>query len=298
MISLKQLRHLTVIAEQTNMHKAAEVLHITQPALTRSLNALEGALNVRLFDRHSGGMRATPFCIKILGKCERVLLDVEDIQRAARLFQNIEEGELNVGVGRGVRELVLRSSIPNFVSRYPKIQITVSEGTHEELIYRLKRRNIDFLVIGLNSFQKSNGLQKELITNVPLSVIARKGHPLQAEKNLSLNQLTQYPLMSPTSVGPEHPLSIALADSTPELLLPHIICGDYPTLISTLLCSDSVLISAAYNCASELRQGSLAELAVAHRALNTELGIIELDKRSRSPAVQKFIDILTEVLTS
>lgn len=55
-VTVKQLRHLTAIAEQANMHKAAEVLHITQPALTRSLNTLESLLNVRLFDRHSGGM--------------------------------------------------------------------------------------------------------------------------------------------------------------------------------------------------------------------------------------------------
>ncbi len=91
MISLKQRRHLTVIAEQTNMHKAAEILHITQPALTRSLNTLEGLLNVRLFDRHSGGMRATPFCTEIVDKCQQILLDVEDIQRAARLLHDVEE---------------------------------------------------------------------------------------------------------------------------------------------------------------------------------------------------------------
>ena len=96
MISLKQLRHLTVIAEQTNMHKAAEVLHITQPALTRSLNALEGLLNVRLFDRHSGVMRATPFCTEIFDKCQQILLVVDYVQRVARLLHNVSEGELNV----------------------------------------------------------------------------------------------------------------------------------------------------------------------------------------------------------
>ena len=292
MISLKQLRHLTVIAEQTNMHKAAEVLHITQPALTRSLNTLEGLLNVRLFDRHSGGMRATPFCTEIIDKCHQILFDVEDIQRAARLLHNVEEGELNVGVGRGIGELVLRNSIPEFVSRHPNIRITVVEGTHDDLTRGLELRDFDFLVIGLGSYQGASGLRKELITNVPLSVIARAGHPLQAGKNLSLSQLTQYALMSPTSVGSEHPLALAVADAKPELILPHVICGDYPTLISTLLCSDCVLISSVHNCESELRQGLLVALDVTHPALNAELGIIEIDKRSRSPAAEAFMTIL------
>ncbi|MEJ6540406.1 MAG: LysR family transcriptional regulator, partial [Halioglobus sp.] len=252
----------------------------------------EGLLNVRLFDRHSGGMRATPFCTEIVDKCQQILLDVEDIQRAARLLHDVEEGELNVGVGRGVGELVLRNSIPEFVLRHPNIRITVVEGTHDDLTRGLEKRDFDFLVIGLGSYQGASGLRKEFITNVPLSVIARTGHPLQAEKNLSLSQLTQYSLMSPTSVGSEHPLALAVVDANPELILPHVICGDYPTLISTLLCSDCVLISSAYNCESELRQGLLVALDVTHPALNTELGIIEIDKRSRSPAAEAFMTIL------
>ena len=104
--------------------------------------------------------------------------------------------------------------------------------------------------------------------------------------------------MSPTSVGSEHPLALAVADANPELILPHVICGDYPTLISTLLCSDCVLISSAYNCESELRQGLLIALDVTHPALNTELGIIEIDKRSRSPAAEAFMTILVTSLVA
>ena len=297
MISLKQLRHLTVIAEQTNMHKAAEVLHITQPALTRSLNALEGLLNVRLFDRHSGGMRATLFCTEIIDKCQQILLDVEDIQRAARIYQNIEVGELHIGVGRGVRELVLRTSVPEFVSQHPNISITVGEGTPEELDQRLKQRNVDLLITGLGSHSEVTEYRTELITNVPLSVITRKGHPMQSQKNISFSQLAKYPPITSTLVGPTHPLRDQIQTAT-GLLKPHIACSDFPTLIAVLLCSDSWLVSSEYNCASELEQGALVKLDATHPSLNTELGIIELNKRSRSPAAQKFIDILTKELAS
>jgi DNA-binding transcriptional LysR family regulator len=297
MISLKQLRHLTVIAEQTNMHKAAEVLHITQPALTRSLNTLEGLLNVRLFDRHSGGMRATLFCTEIIGKCQQIVLDVEDIQRAARIYQNIEVGELHIGVGRGVRELVLRTSVPEFVSQHPNISITVGEGTPEELDQRLKQRNVDLLITGLGSHREVTEYRKELITNVPLSVITRKGHPMQSQKNISFSQLAKYPPITSTLVGPTHPLRDQIKTAT-GLLKAHIECSDFPTLIAVLLCSDSWLVSSEYNCASELEQGALVKLDATHPSLNTELGIIELNKRSRSPAAQKFIDILTKELAS
>ena len=128
MVTVKQLRHLTAIVEQGNMHRAAESLHITQPALTRSLTTLEGLLDVRLFDRHSGGMQATPFCLEIIEKCQQILLDVEDIQRAARIYRNVEAGELHIGVGRGLRELVLRNSIPKFVSQHPNIVLPLAKA--------------------------------------------------------------------------------------------------------------------------------------------------------------------------
>ncbi|MDG2272857.1 MAG: LysR family transcriptional regulator, partial [Halioglobus sp.] len=250
MISLKQLRHLTVIAEQTNMHKAAEVLHITQPALTRSLNTLEGLLNVKLFDRHSGGMRATLFCTEIIGKCQQIVLDVEDIQRAARIYQNIEVGELHIGVGRGVRELVLRTSVPEFISQHPNIRITVGEGTPEELDQRLKQRNVELLITGLGSHRDVTEYRTELITNVPLSVITRKGHPMQSQKNISFSQLAKYPPITSTLVGPTHPLRDQIKTAT-GLLKAHLECSDFPTLIAVLLCSDSWLVSSEYNCASE-----------------------------------------------
>ncbi len=298
MVSLKQLRHLTVIAEQTNMHKAAELLHITQPALTRSLNTLEGLLNVRLFDRHSGGMRATPFCTEIIDKCQQILLDVEDIQRAASIYQNLEAGEINIGVGGGVRELVLRTSIPEFVSQHPHVGITIIEDTAEELARKLKQRDVELLIAGLGSFRNVSEFQSELIANVPLSVITRSGHPLRSQKKISFDQLAQYPLVSPTLLGPTHPLVNAILNSDSGVTKPHITCSDYPTLKNVLLGSDACLISAEFNCQAELQQGALVQLDVVHPALNTELGIVEMGKRSRSPAAQKFIDIFTEKLTS
>ncbi len=294
MVTVKQLRHLTAIVELGNMHKAAESLHITQPALTRSLTTLEGLLDVRLFDRHSGGMQATPFCVEIIEKCQRVLLDVEDIQRAARFYQNVEVGELHMGVGRGLRELVLRHSIPEFVSQHPDIRIVVSEDAPEELTRRLMTRDVELVVAGIGSFQHIDELRSEFITNVPLSVITRSGHPLQPKKKVSFRQLAQYPLLTPTRLGSTHPLVTAIQKAAPGLTEPYVICSDYPTLKAVLMRSDSWLLSSAFNCESELQQGILAELDVAHLSLKTELGITEIHKRSRSPAAQKFIDILTD----
>ena len=239
-------------------------------------------------------MRATPFCLEIIDKCQQLLLDVDDIQRAARIYQNLEAGEINIGVGGGVRELVLRKSIPEFVSQHPHIGITVVEDTAAEAASKLKQRKVELLIAGLGSFRNESEFQSELIANVPLFAFVRSGHPLRSQKNISFGQLARYPLVSPTILGPTHPLLNAILNSGSEITKPHITCSDYPTLKNVLLGSDACLISAELNCESEVRQGMLVKLDFAHPALNTELGIIQLGKRSRSPAAQKYIDILTE----
>ena len=129
-------------------------------------------------------------------------------------------------------------------------------------------------------------------------MIARKGHPLESGKNLSFSQLIGYPLVTPAQVRPSHKLFKTVTESASGQLDPHIICSDFPTLIGVLICSDSLLVSATFNCEDELRQGTLVELDITHPALKTELGVIEIDKRSRSPAAQEFIDILTKGLTA
>ncbi|MDG2442817.1 MAG: LysR family transcriptional regulator [Luminiphilus sp.] len=293
MATVKQLRHLTAIVEHGNMHKAADSLHITQPALTRSLNTLEDLLDVRLFDRHSGGMHPTPFCLEIIEKCQQILLGVDDIQRAAGIYQNVEAGELAIGVGRGTRELVLRNSIPEFVSRHPNIAITISEDTPEELSRRLLTRDVELIVAGVTSFRHLSEFRSEVLTNVPLSVIARKGHPLASKKKIRFKQLAQYPIITATLLGPSHPLlnSISAEIGTTE---PHLTCSDFPTLKDVLARSDAWLISSEFNCKPELLNGTLVKLDVTHPSLQTELGVIEIDRRARSPAAQKFVDILAE----
>jgi len=297
MVTVKQLRHLTAIVEQGNMHKAAEALHLTQPALTRSLNTLENLLEVRLFDRHSGGMHATPFCLAIIEQCQQVLLDVDDIHRAARIHNNVEAGELSIGVGRALRELVLRHSIPEFVSQHPDVRIEITEDSPEELTRKLMNRDIELIAAGIGSYRQVNEFTHEFVTTVPLSVIARKGHPLESKKKLSFKQLTRYPLIAATNVGPTHPLWIAVNTQT-GITGPHVTCSDYPTLIDVLIRSDSILISSAFNCEEELQDGVLVTLEFPHPSLQGDLGITEVEKRSRSPAAQKFIDILSEELSN
>jgi len=291
MLTLKQLRHLRAILKHGTIHAAADALHLTQSAITRSLNTLEESLGIRLFERAKTGMTPTDFCLKIASDCSQVLLDIDDIEREASLYRQVESGELNIAVGRAIKELALRDTLPEFMVTRPKISVSVSEGTPNELSYRLKQREIDLLLAGFGSYRSDEELVHQHLADVPLSIVVRKGHPLEAAVNVPLKQLGGYPLIASTLLTSSNPLLAALSNAAPILDRPILNCGDYATLKAVLLQTDAWLPVPAQQFSEELRNQQLVQLDVRNDTLMIELSIIELKGRVRSPAAQAFVEL-------
>ncbi len=81
---------------QRSMIDAANAVHLTRSALTRSLHNLEEILGLALFERKKNGMQPTDFCLNMLAQSEKVLLAIKDMQRDAELECNIEQGKFNL----------------------------------------------------------------------------------------------------------------------------------------------------------------------------------------------------------
>ncbi|MFC6631948.1 LysR family transcriptional regulator [Microbulbifer taiwanensis] len=290
MLTLKQLRHLRAIVQHGTILRAAEVLHLTHPALTRSLNNLEETLGVQLFERSKAGMRPTPFCLQLARRCDQVLLDIDDIQREAELYRNVQTGTLNIGVGRAMKDLITRNTLPEFVESHPRVVVGVSEGTPEELVYRLKRRELDLLVAGSGSYRDIDGIRYQHLQDIPLSVIVNPAHPLRARADIRFDDLVPYPLIASTLVSAANPLYRAvLSAGDPNRQLPSLVCSDYSTLKDILLRTQSWLIAPEFYYSAEILGGELCTLDISHPALLSQLSVMDLGERSRSPAAAAFI---------
>ncbi|WP_082629047.1 LysR family transcriptional regulator [Pseudomonas sp. TTU2014-080ASC] len=296
MLTLKQLRHLQAVVRHGSIHRAADTLHVTPPALTRSLAILEEELGVQLFDRSKTGMHPTPFCDQILARCVKLLLDVDDLLREASLYRKVDTGRLNLGVGRGIREISLRPVLPEFISLYPKIQIHITEGSPEELVKGLRNRQFDLLLASFNGVNDSEGLRVQELKSVPSPIFVRSGHPLQDKKGVSLLELYEYPMLSASQLAPNHPISQYLAKPTglpPEV---HLLSSDYELLKQTLLRTNAWLPAPVSQLSAELRSGELVILDVPGWAFTAQISTIELSGRTRSPAAQHFIDLCMQSL--
>jgi DNA-binding transcriptional LysR family regulator len=273
-LTLKQLKHLQAVQRHGSVHRAADVLHITQSALTRSLATLEEGLGVRLFDRSTSGMQPTEFCLRIQERCEQLLL---------------ESGQLTLGLGRACRDLVLRAALPEFVRNHPQIKVQVNEGVPDELAYGLKSRQFDLIIAGSGSFAEIEGLTCQPLRTFNVPVFVRPDHPLAHRQGLTLAELTQFSMVATTDLSSAHPFRKKLAKMAQMQV--HVLCNDYQALSEILLSTNAWTAAPEQQFAAELASGSLATLSIEQWNLTTELSAIELTGRSRSPAAQRFVEL-------
>ena len=140
---LSDLRSFVALSEQLHFRRASELLHISQPALSKQIGRLEQRLGDELFIRRSKGLHLTPAGQVLLEHARRVIAEAVSAEHAARLAFRGEAGTLRVGFGvavlaRGLPELVLR-----FRRRFPSVDLTVKNMSTADQLQALTDRAID-----------------------------------------------------------------------------------------------------------------------------------------------------------
>ncbi|KZY37078.1 hypothetical protein A3754_09035 [Alcanivorax sp. HI0083] len=292
MISTKQLSHLKAVLDYGTIHAASQALHITQPALTRSLANLESQLGTPLFLRSKSGMTPTEFCLQIRHRAETVLSTLSDLKREAEIQQSVATGELRLAFGQAIKSSVLRRTLSKMLLEAPDVSLTISEGTPEELHRRLVNRQVDMLFMGAESIQDTTGIRQELITSLPLRAFARPDHPLSGEKDISVEQLSRYPLVAPQVLSSGHRLRSMLRARENALgLTPGVICSDYEATRKLLLETDAWAIAPEIQYQTELSENVLLSLDIPSLNYAIQLAVVEPKDQPRTAASERFLRI-------
>ena len=120
-LDIKLLRQMLSLAKHRNFARAAESLHISQPALSRSISNLEETLGVQLFDRTSGGVVPTAYGRLILERGREIVAKESELRREIRLMQGIEIGELAIGAGPFPFEISVGPAVSRLIATFPKL---------------------------------------------------------------------------------------------------------------------------------------------------------------------------------
>ncbi|MDK9705099.1 MAG: LysR family transcriptional regulator [Sulfuritalea sp.] len=190
----RRLQVFHAVAKQLSFTKAAEVLFMTQPAVTFQIKQLEEHFNTRLFDRGHGRIALTPAGEVVLGYAERILgLGAELDVRLSELTGEIS-GSLMVGASTTIAEFMLPGILGEFKSTFPNVRSRLIVGNSESIESRVMEHTIDIGFI--ESLSHASNLECEVCCDDELVVICHPRFPLARHKELTPQKLLGHPFVS------------------------------------------------------------------------------------------------------
>jgi len=149
MITLKQLRYLSALAQHGHFGKAAKACAVTQPALSMQIQELEAGLGVALVERRPGEASLTDVGLEVARRAERVLAATRDLADFAQHRGRLLTGRMQLGVIPSIAPYVLPKILPVLQRRYPELRVELRETQTRILVEELHRGALDVIMLAL-----------------------------------------------------------------------------------------------------------------------------------------------------
>lgn len=198
---LTPIQHALALAQTRNFARAAEVVHITQPALSRSIAALERELGVRLFDRLTTGVELTSFGTLLIERGSQLIGDVALIKREIDLLGGLQTGSLAVAAGPYASESLVGRVASRLLARHPGLSVSIQTMDARDVVSGVLEARFDVGVASSARIAKAPKLVIEALEPHAVHFVCRPGHPLVRQKNLELAQMLKYPIVAGHMAG-------------------------------------------------------------------------------------------------
>lgn len=195
-MTLVQLRHLIELAATGSFSQSAIKLHLTQPALSRSIKALEDELGQPLFDRIGRKNELTTFGSQIVQRARVLVDDAKELRQTSLRLKKGEIGQFRIGMGSGPGVMLMSPMLMLMATEFPKAHIDISRGSTTLLVQALRERFLDALILDIRSLQPSADLKVEAIYEMAGAFMCRPGHPLANKSSVPFAMLRDYPIAS------------------------------------------------------------------------------------------------------
>jgi LysR family hydrogen peroxide-inducible transcriptional activator len=192
-MTLTELRYLVAVARERHFGKAAEACFVSQPTLSVAIKKLEEELDVKLFERGSNEVTATPLGLEIVRQAQVVLEQVADLKEIARRGNDPVSGPLRLGVIYTIAPYLLPDLVQLSIARAPQMPLILQENFTVKLLEMLRAGEIDVAVLA-EPFPDA-GLATAALYDEPFQIAAPKKHPLARRKRISAEELKNETLL-------------------------------------------------------------------------------------------------------
>jgi len=293
-LKFHHLKTLVALAEQHNLTRVAELMNITQPALSKWLSGLEDEIGMPLFERHSKGIRPTPAGLLVVKHARRLVNDMERSCRDIELYKEGIQGSLIIG-SSPVATDVVSTAVLNLLKDYPNVHVRIIENVMTPLLEQLVSSHIDAVIGRVGGSALQLPLNYHVLYTEPICFVARPEHPLAGLREIDWQQLSDYHwIVWPTGTPIRTSIDNALVDLGMMMPVTHIESGSMSATVRMLQDSDMVGILSQRLAESYEREKQLSILALPKIEQKGSVGIFWRKNEMPSDVLEAFLGHLHE----
>ncbi|SIT51521.1 HTH-type transcriptional regulator GalR [Paraburkholderia piptadeniae] len=298
LLNTRRLQLFSTLARHRHMPSAARTLGVTQPAVSSAIRILENGAGFPLFHRHPRGLLLTTDGETFLLHVRRALNELSHVLDDIAALRGSIQGVVTVGALPLGRTLILPEAVARVVTQYPKVRVLTDESAYEGLVAGLRAGDIDFILGALRANDAASGLENERLMSENLVVLARRGHPLAAARNLSLRELTSAQWILPRTHSPARGLFETMFRRMKlKPPMPTVETADLAIIRGLLLHTDMIATLSAQQLHYECESGQLVALDVPMHDTRRDIGLTLRAGSPPSPAARALIDAIRLVAT-
>ncbi|MGB1876954.1 MAG: LysR family transcriptional regulator [Rhodospirillaceae bacterium] len=297
-MELKQLRHFVAVVESGTLSGASQILHITQPALTRSIKNLEAQLQAELLSRGSRGVMPTEAGSQLYSQAKMILNETTRAAADVTATSKGQLGSLKIGVAAMFAGEPMAAVLIRLAETVPELAVDISEGFFEDLIPDLKTAHVDALVSNFPPGVADEGLTFEPLITVQSHFVVSTNHPLADKGNVAMADLREHNL---ALVRQAH-VSVLVADlfaaENLTLLSPAIETNSLTLLRSLVLSGKYASLLPEHLLEKDVQEGRIVRLAMEGTPFKRSSGLILRNSETQRAAVKHFVDATRTVFES
>lgn len=288
-ITLQQLEAFAEVARTANFRSAAEALHVSQPALSRTIKVVETALGVRLFDRDTRHVEITPAGQELLPIALRILENFNSSFSELSQFLEGRSGHVTVASLPSTGVALLPGAIAEFRLRHPQVQFSLLEGPADLLRTAIDEGKADMAISVRPAPQEP--LQYRHLFDDPFVLLCRRDDPLAARSSLPWSVFAARPFIASGFRSSIRPITDA---AFLQKGLPVVPAIEYPSIaVAGALVAAGLGLTALPRLALQLiSNDELVAIPLQRPVMSRPVGVVTRIGRSLSPVSRAFLESL------
>lgn len=296
-MNIRRLSHLVALADEGNFHRAAERVHLSQPAFSRSIQAAEAEFGLKLFDRGTVEARCTPSGEFVIERARRLLMESRRLERDVTLLRERAIGDIAFGSGPIPAARLVPSVLCEMRQRYPAVSARVTVTNSHQLMGHVRAEEHDFYIGDTRGVPRDGTFAIQLIGRPAAGFYVRAGHPLLRQAVIHMADTVPFGLAMGRLPAEINTGLLQLMGLLPEAKLPVALeCDDVHLMKRITLSTDLVMLGTDDLLAGEIAEGKIRPLPLEDLPPTySELGIVSLQGRTPSPIAEYAMARLAEL---